>query len=186
MISEFQLTAGRGLGGVLLERLATRATEVGVTAFSASLLTDNRAMLALFARLGRMEVRHDSGSAARLTVRLDIARPGALHDALRAAASRRGRAVTEAFFATPDEFRAWLGEHGTTARRGVGPVWRARGPGSRRSTRVPGRRVRAVLRLDRRQAHQGPGPGGYFRQRFTPRRARSKWSKINREQVAAL
>ena len=87
MISEFQLTAGRGLGGVLLERLATRATEVGVTAFSASLLTDNRAMLALFARLGRMEVRHDSGSAARLTVRLDIARPGALHDALRAAAS---------------------------------------------------------------------------------------------------
>ena len=23
--------------------------------------------------------------------------------------------MTEAFFATPDEFRAWLGEHGTTA-----------------------------------------------------------------------
>jgi GNAT superfamily N-acetyltransferase len=78
---------GRGLGGVLLERLARRATEVGVTAFSAALLTDNRAMLALFARLGRMEVRHDSGSTARLTVCLDIDRPGALRDALRAAAS---------------------------------------------------------------------------------------------------
>src|SRR4051812_34915848 len=78
---------GRGLGGVLLERLAARASEVGVTAFSASLLTDNRAMLALFAHLGRMEVRHDSGSAARLTVCLDTARPEALRDALRAAAS---------------------------------------------------------------------------------------------------
>jgi GNAT superfamily N-acetyltransferase len=78
---------GRGLGGVLLERLAERATEVGVTAFSASLLTDNRAMLALFARLGRMEVRHDSGAVARLTVCLGVERPGALRDALRAAAS---------------------------------------------------------------------------------------------------
>jgi GNAT superfamily N-acetyltransferase len=83
VVDEWQ---GRGLGGVLLERLAERATEVGVTAFSAALLTDNRAMLALFARLGRMEVLHDSGSAARLTVCLDIARPGALREALRAAA----------------------------------------------------------------------------------------------------
>jgi GNAT superfamily N-acetyltransferase len=78
---------GRGLGGVLLERLAERAAEVGVTAFSASLLTDNRAMLALFARLGRMEVRHDSGSVTRLTVRLEVGKPAALRDALRAAAS---------------------------------------------------------------------------------------------------
>src|SRR5919206_101211 len=43
---------GRGVGGVLLERLAERAREVGVAEFTASLLTSNRAMLALFARLG--------------------------------------------------------------------------------------------------------------------------------------
>jgi RimJ/RimL family protein N-acetyltransferase len=64
-----------------------RATDVGVTRFSASLLTDNRAMLALFARLGRMEVRHDAGTTTRLSVSLEVARPGELRDALRAAAS---------------------------------------------------------------------------------------------------
>ena len=84
VVDEWQ---GRGLGGVLLERLAERAAEVGVQAFSASLLTDNRAMLALFARLGRMEVRHDSGAVTRLTVRLDLAKPAGLRDALRAAAA---------------------------------------------------------------------------------------------------
>ena len=35
------------------------------------------------------------------------------------------------------------------------------------------------------QRRPDPEPG-YFRQRFTPRRARSKWSKVNREKVAAL
>src|SRR5215208_4031474 len=59
-----------GLGWVLLERLAARAREVGVTQFSASLLVENRAMLALFARLGRIEVRHDSGSTVALHVAL--------------------------------------------------------------------------------------------------------------------
>ena len=78
---------GRGLGGVLLEHLAERATEVGVTEFSASLLTDNRAMLALFARLGRIDVRHDEGATARLNVCLDVAGGDQLHEALRAAAS---------------------------------------------------------------------------------------------------
>jgi GNAT superfamily N-acetyltransferase len=78
---------GRGLGGVLLERLARRATEVGVTEFSASLLTDNRAMLALFARLGRIDVRHDQGSTARLNVCLDVAGGEGLQAALRAAAA---------------------------------------------------------------------------------------------------
>src|SRR6266540_2004437 len=60
---------GRGVGRVLLTRLAARACEVGVTRFSASLLTDNRAMLALFARLGEIEVRHDSGATIALHVR---------------------------------------------------------------------------------------------------------------------
>src|SRR5436305_14791270 len=31
-----------------------------------------------------------------------------------------------------------------------------------------------------------PFDGDWFLQRFTPRRARSKWSKVNRERVAAL
>jgi acetyltransferase len=61
---------GQGLGWLLLDRLADRARAVGVHEFSASLLAGNRAMLALFARLGRMEVRHDSGSAIRLVVDL--------------------------------------------------------------------------------------------------------------------
>jgi acetyltransferase len=77
---------GRGLGGVLLERLASRAREVGVLEFTASLLTSNRAMLALFERLGRMEVVHDSGTTSRLTVCLSTAGDG-LHTALRAAAA---------------------------------------------------------------------------------------------------
>lgn len=77
----------RGLGGVLLECLAERAVEGGVREFSASLLSSNRAMLALFARLGRMEVRHDSGTTVRLNVCLRADCPGELHEALRAAAS---------------------------------------------------------------------------------------------------
>ncbi|MEA2294456.1 MAG: hypothetical protein QOE86_2095 [Solirubrobacteraceae bacterium] len=35
------------------------------------------------------------------------------------------------------------------------------------------------------QRDRDPDPG-YFRQRFTPRRKRSRWSKVNREKVAAL
>ncbi len=77
---------GRGLGGVLLDRLAERAREVGVTEFNASLLSTNRAMLALFGRLGRMEVRHDSGTTIRIDVCLDC-EGDALRQALRAAAA---------------------------------------------------------------------------------------------------
>lgn len=76
---------GRGLGGVLLERLAERARALGVEQFTASLLAANRAMLALFARLGEMEVRHDSGTTVRLAVRLPTSGES-LRRALRAAA----------------------------------------------------------------------------------------------------
>jgi RimJ/RimL family protein N-acetyltransferase len=78
---------GRGLGWALLERLAARAHEVGVTEFTASLLVDNRAMLALFARLGRIEVRHDSGSTTVVHVALP-AQAEQLREALRSAARR--------------------------------------------------------------------------------------------------
>ena len=76
-----------GLGWAMLERLAARAREVGVTEFSASLLVENRAMLALFARLGRIEVRHDSGSTVVLHVSLP-AESDRLRQALRSAARR--------------------------------------------------------------------------------------------------
>ena len=76
----------RGLGWILLERIAARACALGVREFSATLLTDNRAMLALFARLGRIEIRHDSGGTVALRVGLDPADPACLREALRAAA----------------------------------------------------------------------------------------------------
>lgn len=78
---------GRGLGGVLLDRLAERARELGVEEFTASLLTSNRAMLALFAKLGRMQVRQE-GAGMRLNVHLSTdPEEGCLRDALRAAAA---------------------------------------------------------------------------------------------------
>jgi GNAT superfamily N-acetyltransferase len=77
---------GRGLGRLLLERLAARARELGVSEFTASLLASNRAMLALFERLGQMEVTHDSGTTARLAVGLST-QGDALRSALRAAAA---------------------------------------------------------------------------------------------------
>jgi GNAT superfamily N-acetyltransferase len=79
---------GKGVGGVLLDRLVERAQAVGVTEFTASLLVENRAMLALFARLGRMEVRHDAGSTAHIFVTFDTSRPGDLREALRASAAQ--------------------------------------------------------------------------------------------------
>lgn len=76
---------GRGLGAVLLERLAERARELGVTEFTASLLTTNRAMLALFERLGTTDVHREDGTVIGLNVCL--ATDGdALREALRAAA----------------------------------------------------------------------------------------------------
>jgi GNAT superfamily N-acetyltransferase len=77
---------GRGVGGVLLERLAARARELGVARFTASLLTTNRAMLALFARLGEMEVAHEGGTTIRIDVTLSTDGDG-LRTALRHAAS---------------------------------------------------------------------------------------------------
>jgi GNAT superfamily N-acetyltransferase len=83
VVDEWQ---GRGVGGVLLDRLAARAREVGVEEFTASLLASNRAMLSLFSRIGRMEVRHDSGTTVRLNVCLATSGDG-LRRALRAAAA---------------------------------------------------------------------------------------------------
>lgn len=76
---------GRGLGGLLLERLAARARELGIVEFTASLLTTNRAMLALFERLGRIDVHREDGTVLGLHVCL-ATEGDALQEALRAAA----------------------------------------------------------------------------------------------------
>jgi GNAT superfamily N-acetyltransferase len=67
VVDEWQ---GRGVGGVLLERLAARAREDGVRVFTASLMADNRAMLRLFERVGRVTVGRRAAGALELEVEL--------------------------------------------------------------------------------------------------------------------
>jgi GNAT superfamily N-acetyltransferase len=77
---------GRGLGGVLLERLRERACEHGVTRFTAELRADNRAMLRLFEHLGRTDVRREA-SELELDVDLRTDRPEEMASVLRGAAA---------------------------------------------------------------------------------------------------
>ena len=63
---------GRGLGSVLLRRLCRRAKADGIDTFTASLLTDNRSMLRLFERLGRVQARELDGSAMQIDVELPV------------------------------------------------------------------------------------------------------------------
>jgi GNAT superfamily N-acetyltransferase len=80
----------RGLGTVLLERLAIRAHDEGIRHFSASLLVENRAMLALFARVGTVHMTGRSGGTEEVDVHLPITphEPSLLTEALRIAASK--------------------------------------------------------------------------------------------------
>jgi GNAT superfamily N-acetyltransferase len=79
----------RGLGRALLERLAIRAHDEGIRHFSASLLVENRAMLALFKRLGAVHVTGRDGGTEEIDVHLPISpdEPSRLSEALRIAAS---------------------------------------------------------------------------------------------------
>ena len=79
---------GRGLGALLLGRLADRARELGVRRFDASLLTGNRAMLALFDRLGCMKAHHEGPDVLAIDVELPLDDPQeeALDAALRCVA----------------------------------------------------------------------------------------------------
>jgi GNAT superfamily N-acetyltransferase len=77
---------GRGLGGVLLERLCRRSAARGVRRFSASLRTTNRAMLHLFERLGTVVQTARAGVTTEIEVELEVADAEALGRALRAAA----------------------------------------------------------------------------------------------------
>jgi RimJ/RimL family protein N-acetyltransferase len=63
---------GRGLGGLLLDRLTRRARELRVTHFDASLFTSNRAMLALFQRLGCMRAHRDGLDEMTIDVELPV------------------------------------------------------------------------------------------------------------------
>lgn len=70
---------GRGVGTVLLELLAERAREEGVTTFSAYMLAANREMIDLLRRLGSMHVVEREGSVIEAEAELP---PKGLHPGL--------------------------------------------------------------------------------------------------------
>jgi RimJ/RimL family protein N-acetyltransferase len=82
---------GRGVGTALLERLAGRAREEGIREFTATLLSDNAAMLALFRRLGVLRVVR-GGPVQEIDVVLPLGDEGCMDETLRAAA--RGDVTT--------------------------------------------------------------------------------------------
>lgn len=63
---------GRGLGGLLLDRLSARARELGVKRFEASLFTTNRAMLTLFQRVGCTHAHRESLDVTTVDVELPV------------------------------------------------------------------------------------------------------------------
>jgi nucleotide-binding universal stress UspA family protein len=79
---------GRGVGGALLDELADRAREEGITTFAAPVLAHNDAAIATLRRLGETRVQNH-GHEVELQIRLDEERRGAvpsLHGLLRQAA----------------------------------------------------------------------------------------------------
>ncbi len=77
---------GRGLGGMLLERLVERAREEGVQRFTSVLLTRNLAMFHLFERMGAARITNRYGDSLELAVELPF-ETGAPMEAIRAAAA---------------------------------------------------------------------------------------------------
>lgn len=77
---------GRGLGGMLLARLVARAREHGIERFVATLFTDNKAMLALFQRIGDVEVLSSKGETVEIDIALSTEDERGLREALRVAA----------------------------------------------------------------------------------------------------
>lgn len=85
-VSVIDAWQGKGLGGVLLERLADRARQHGIRHFTAELMADNRAMLHLFDRLGAMTSHRDAGDL-EIDVELSLEDADCLGSTLRAAAA---------------------------------------------------------------------------------------------------
>src|SRR3954451_9879065 len=85
---------GRGLGGVLLERLTARARELGVKHFEATLFTTNKAMLRLFEKLGCMRLEREGLDVLVIDVELPVSEsPEALSTALRSVAEGTSEVV---------------------------------------------------------------------------------------------
>jgi RimJ/RimL family protein N-acetyltransferase len=85
---------GRGLGGLLLERLTARAQELGVKHFDASLFTTNKAMLRLFQKLGCMRSEREGLDVLAIDVELPVTdSPEALSTALRSVAEGSSEVV---------------------------------------------------------------------------------------------
>jgi GNAT superfamily N-acetyltransferase len=78
---------GRGVGSVLLHRLAALARARGIHTFTASLFASNHSMLRLFERVGTVRTRAVEGAALEIDVELDTADEPTLHMALRSAAT---------------------------------------------------------------------------------------------------
>jgi GNAT superfamily N-acetyltransferase len=76
---------GRGVGAALLERLADRARQEGIREFTATLLSENRAMRTLFERLGVLRVVR-GGPVQEIDVALPVGDGDCMDETLRAAA----------------------------------------------------------------------------------------------------
>jgi GNAT superfamily N-acetyltransferase len=88
---------GRGLGRVLLDRLAARARELGVTRFEATLFTSNKAMLTLFKHLGCVQSQREGLDVITVDVQLPVGDDGdgALSAALRSVADGSAAAAPD-------------------------------------------------------------------------------------------
>jgi GNAT superfamily N-acetyltransferase len=87
---------GRGVGTLLMQELAERASAAGVRRFAATCLADNDEVIDLLGRLGRARVDHPERGLAEVTVELpDPPDPDSrLRALLRAAAAQKVRVLT--------------------------------------------------------------------------------------------
>lgn len=87
------------------------------------------------------------------------------------------------FFATPEEFERWLEEHGDSS-NGIWVKMAKKHTGLESLDWAAAVEVALCFGWIDSQARRIDDE--WFRQRFTPRRRGSKWSKVNREKVEAL
>ena len=86
-------------------------------------------------------------------------------------------------FASQDDWRAWLAEHHADS-HGIWIKFAKKGSGL--PTVVYAEAVEVALVYGWIDGHTKGIDDRHYRQRYTPRRARSKWSKINRTKAEAL
>jgi len=92
-------------------------------------------------------------------------------------------AMDPRFFATPEDFRAWLGHHHASADELLVGVWKKHS--GKPSVDWPQARDEALCFGWIDGVRKSMGPDSYTI-RFTPRRPGSVWSKVNVERYAAL